>query len=179
MAKKADDASTGTTTSEGTTSPASPRLSVQLTADGKGIAWDRMRPQTQEQLRALLGTAPGAAAATTAAADAFDPALCAVAYDALSTLMVGLARRSGYTEDAAGVLRFTADEKAVLAEPTAKVLNKYVPAGKYQDELMLGVLLTTIIAGKLTMLRRSAQVIHMAPRQAVPEGASPDTAPIA
>lgn len=176
MAKK-DDTSGAAPSGDTTTSPASPRLSVQLTADGKGIAWDRMRPQTQEQLRALLGTAPGATSVAPVG-DTFDPALCAVAYDALSTLMVGLARRSGYTEDAAGVLRFTAEEKGVLAEPTAKVLNKYVPAGKYQDELMLGVLLTTIIAGKLTMLRRSAQVIHMAPR-AVPEGASPEAPPIA
>ena len=176
MAKtKADD----TTTSAAETSPAAPRLSVQLTTDGR-IAWDRMRPQTQEQLRAALAGSPLASVTTSdaPAPDAFDPALCAVAYDALSTLMVGLARRSGYTEDQAVVMRFSDAEKDALGGPTSKVLNKYLPAGKYQDELMLGVLLTTIIAGKLTMLRRSAQVIHMAPR-AVQDGAAPETPPIA
>ena len=150
---------------------AAPRISVQLTSDGS-IAWDRIRDTTKAQLRKALsdpntgkqlGLADGSAAAQL---DMFDPSLCGVLYDSLSTALVGLARwRGGYTDEQAAVLRFNADEKKALGEPTARVLNKYGASfGKYQDEIALGLLLTTIITGKVTALRKAAVVIEMVRR---------------
>jgi hypothetical protein len=152
-------------------------MSVQLTDDGN-IAWDRIRDTTRAQLRkalsdpnvsAKLGMAEGAKIGEVV--DAFDPSLCGVLYDSLSTALVGLARwRGGYTEEQAGVLRFNEHEKQVLGGPTAKVLNKYaVSFGKYQDEIALGLLLTTIITGKVSALRKTATVIQMAPQQRTEE----------
>lgn len=94
----------------------------------------------------------------------FDPTMIGIAYDALNSLMIGLARRQGYTAEQSQVLAFTSAEKEALAPLTAKVANKWIPVGKYQEELMLALMITTTIAGKLTLLRRSAQVIQMAKR---------------
>lgn len=144
------------------------RLSVQLDDHGN-IAWDRMRPETQAKLRAALGT-PGPGTGTTAAPAAqgggFPPELCGVLYDSLSVLFVGLARRSGYTEAQAARMSFTPDERGQLVPPTVAVLNKYnTSLGKYQEEIVLGVLVTTILSGKLAALRADAPAAPILVRQ--------------
>lgn len=145
-----------------------PRLSVQLDQEGS-IAWDRMRPETKEKLERALdkdGRArPGATAASSAPpAQTFPPALCETLYDSLSMLLTGLAQRGGYTREQAAVLAFTPQEKGALVPPTLKVLDKYnTSLGKYQEEIVLGVLLSTIISGKLALLKKQAQVLRMAP----------------
>lgn len=173
--KQADDTVTATATAE-PASAATPRLSVQL--DDKGsIAWDRMRPATRDQLKKALSDPSVAQQLGMASSDSitgtvegFDPSICGVLYDSLSTLMIGLARARGYTEQQANVLRFDTTEKQALIEPTARVMNKYAGSlGKYQDEIMLGVVLSTVISGKLAQLRKSAQVIHMHRTDAAPE----------
>jgi len=112
------------------------RLSVQLDDHG-AIAWDRMRPETQAKLRQAIGATgtvtggPHVAQVSTGAG--FPPELCGVLYDSLSVLLVGLARRSGYTQTQAAGLAFTADERAQLVPPTIAVLNKHnTSLGKYQ-----------------------------------------------
>jgi hypothetical protein len=168
MAKRtADEAET--TTSEPRES--APRLNVQLTPDGR-VAWDRIRPSTKAQLATAFSdpAAPeqlGIAATATGAAqvDAFDAGMTGLVYDTLSNFMIGLARRSGYTDDQAGVLRFTDDEKTQLGPPTAAVLNKYAGAlGKYQEELTLAVAVTLVISGKVSLLRKAASVTRLVPR---------------
>lgn len=132
-----------------------PRLSVQLTDTG-AIAWDRMRPETQERLRKALGpvasgTAQAAPGATTGG---FDAGLCGVLYDALSVGLVGFAKSRGVSESQAAIVAITPEEKAQLVPPTVAVLNKYnATLGKYQEEMVLAVLVTTILSGKLALLR--------------------------
>lgn len=162
------------TTTTATTAPApatgdgpqlAPRLSVQLDDQGR-IAWARMRPDTRDKLKAaltgdnVLPFTPGPAPATTARADSFPPQLAEVLYDSLSMFFVGLARRGGHTPEQASTLAFSAQEKGVLIPPTIAVLNKYnASLGQYQEEIILGTLLTTIITGKLALLRKPAEIL--------------------
>jgi len=145
------------------------RLSVQLDDHG-AIAWDRMRPETQAKLRQAIGTTgtvtggPHVAQVSTGAG--FPPELCGVLYDSLSVLLVGLARRSGYTQTQAAGLAFTTDERAQLVPPTIAVLNKYnTSLGKYQEEIVLGVLVTTVLSGKLAILRATEPAAPVLVRQ--------------
>ena len=146
-------------------SATTPRLSVTLDDKGR-IAWDRMRPETTRKLREAIGDiGPKSGPAAAAKGESFPPALCEVVYDSLGMLLVGLARRGGYSQEQAGVLVFSADEKRALVPATIKVLDKYdASLGKYQEEIMLGILLTTIVSGKLTLLKKAGQVIEMTPR---------------
>lgn len=154
-----------------------PRLSVQLDEHG-AIAWDRMRPDTRAKLKNALhndsrldadvsGIPGGPGPAPAVHAEHFPPELCEVVYDSLSMLLVGLARsRGGYTAEQAAVLAFNSQEKAALVPATIKVLDKYdTSLGKYQEEIILGVLLSTILSGKLALLRKSAAIIEMAPQR--------------
>jgi hypothetical protein len=67
------------------------------------------------------------------------PAETAFVYDGLGTLEAWVAVRFfGVPQDLAAMLHYTADEKAMLSEPTAKVLSKYLPAmGRFKDEAAL------------------------------------------
>jgi hypothetical protein len=164
MAKKSprtkiepDDVPAGET--EGATT--APRFSVQLTPEGR-VAWDRIRAGTRDQLKALLSdpelssrlggvAVPGA---TGPAAEGFPPEVCGIIFDSLSMLMVGMARRAGYSADRAAGLAFSDSEKGKLTAPTVAVMNKYnVSLGKYEEEIMLGMTLVTILSGKLALLR--------------------------
>lgn len=137
------------------------RLSIPLTADGSAIDWERMRPGTRDKLKALTGDA-GSVGAPGAA---MDPAVVGMLYGSIGSLMVGIARAKGFTAEQANVLIFTAEEKAALQEPTARVLAKYAGSmGKYQDEIMLTVTLGMVLTGKLSALRKTAPVIEMVPR---------------
>jgi|SRR5882672_1002261 len=158
--------------SQESTAPAAPRLSVQLDAQG-AIDFERMRPDTREKLRAALErSGPGAfglrataSAVSGPVVESFPPEMAEVIYDSLSSLLVGLARRGGHSAESAGVLAFTPQEKQALVPPTVAVLNKYnASLGKYQEEITLGILLVTITSGKLALLRKSAQVINLTPR---------------
>lgn len=154
-----------------------PRLSVQLESDGS-IAWDRMRADTREKLTQAIGRSnvvPFAPAATTAGAavsESIPPEICELLYDSASQLMIGLARRSGYSQDQAQILTFNSQEKHALVPVTVKIFDKYnANLGKFAEEIMLATLLTTIITGKLTLLRKSADV-RAFPSQTPPAGGS-------
>jgi len=145
------------------------RLSFQLDEHGR-IAIERMRPGTVDQLRKALDASALAqlgiaGAASVAVDDGIDgAALAQILYGSASTLMVALARRSGYTSEQASVLAFQPDEVTMLAPTTGKIINKWLPTGKYQDELMLGLMLVTVVSGKLALLRKTAPVVAMVPR---------------
>lgn len=154
--------------SEASKAPSSaPRLSVTMDDQGR-IDWGRMRPETRDKLRdAIKSSYTPTAEPGKATRESFPPAMAEVVYDSLSMFLMGLARRGGYTQEQAGVLAFSREEKGALIPPTLAVLNKYdTSLGKYQEEIVLGVLLTTIVSGKLALLKKSAQVIEMAPRRA-------------
>ena len=158
-----------TTTTPTTEADTVARLSIPLTANGDAIQWDRMRPRTKDQLRALLASSDTAAnlGAPVPGADAnaaVDPAIVGMLYGSLGMLMVSAARAKGYTAEQANVLIFTPEEKAALQDPTAKVLSKYAGSmGKYQDEITLVVTLGMVLTGKLSNLRKAATVINMVP----------------
>jgi len=146
-------------------SAAAPRLSVTLDDHGR-IDWERMRPDTRDKLRIAIGGTGPSDAPGRAKGESFPPELCEVLYDSLSMLLMGLAQRGGYTREQSGVLGFTAEDKHALVPATKKVLDKYdASLGVYQEEIMLGVLLTTIVSGKLALLKKSTQVIEMVPRK--------------
>lgn len=136
------------------------RLSITLTADGSAIDWDRMRPATREKLRALTGAASGDGAGLT-----IDPAIVGMLYGSLGSLMVGIARSRGFTQEQAGVLIFSPEEKAALEPCTAKLLAKYTgPLGKWETEITFCTMFGMVMAGKLSQLRKTAPVIGMVPR---------------
>lgn len=181
MARKREE----TTDSAATTDAAAAtsngqRLSVQLDDNGR-IAWDRMRPATREQLAKVLADPQvsqltGQPAPAAAAPGIESTMLAGVIYNAASSLMVALARRSGYTAEQAAVLSFTNPEVEQLAPLTAKVLDKWLPAGKYQDEMMLALALVATVGGKVSLLRKSAAVVQLVPqRQEEAETAAPST----
>jgi len=144
----------------------SERLSIPLTADGNAIDWERMRPGTRDKLKTLTGSAP----AGVAGPEPVDPAVVGMIYGSLGMLMMSAARAKGYTAEQASVLVFTTEEKAALVEPTSKVLSKYTGAlGRWQDEIMLTVMIGTVLTGKLSQLRKSATVIEMVKTDTEPD----------
>lgn len=167
---ESDPSLTGAETGSEPAAQTLPRLSVTLDAEG-AIAWERMRPETQNKLKTALkkgnfSTENDHSAAGRVKTESFPPELCEVVYDSLAMLLMGMARRGGYTQEQAGVLAFSPDEKRALVPASIKVLDKYdASLGKYQEEIMLGVLLVTVMSGKLALLKKSAQVIQMVPNQ--------------
>lgn len=168
MAKKRDEETTAAT-SEAPAASNGQRLSVQLDDSGR-IAWDRMRPATREQLTKVLSDPQvsqltGQPAPAAAAPGIETAMLAGVIYNAASSLMVALARRSGYTAEQASVLAFTGPEVEQLGPLTGKVLDKWLPAGKYQDEMLLALALVATVGGKVSLLRKSAAVVQLVPQQ--------------
>jgi len=149
---------------------------LPVTADGR-IDGDRLREKTRAALRRALSD-PGLSVALGVPAVAIGPAgssspddaalsmIAGAVYDGASALLVFLAARSGMPVDHARVLAFTPDEKRTLEAPTARVIQKYLPdlGGKYQDELVLALALTNVIAGKVVLMR--SQPAQAAPIQA-------------
>lgn len=180
MAPKREKAETTDTSAPAT--PSAPRMSLQMTDDGTRVALDRMRPATREQLRGAFtdptflkefGLQPAGSDTPSDTAGAIDNStLAVIIYSAASSLMVGLARRSGYTAEQAGVLAFTPQETNELAPLTGKVLAKYLPTGKYQDEIMLALALTATVAGKVALLRKAGVVLPFPPPQQPQQPAS-------
>lgn len=139
-----------------------PRLSIPLSKDKGRIAYDKMQDKTRGELRRVLSdpeladrlgvTAPGVTAPG-GGSKAFPPELCGVAFDAISMLIVALAKNKQV--DRAELLAFTDADKAILNPKAALLLDKYVPnsLGTYQLEMEFGLALLGVIAGKLAILR--------------------------
>lgn len=144
------------------------RVSFSVRADGT-IDADSLRSATREKLRKVftdpaLPSALGIAAPASAQSVEDAAVMQSIAgglYDGLSALSIALARRAGYTIEQARVLVFTTEEKTALADPTARVIDKYFPdfGGRYRDEIMLAFLLTNIMGGKIMMLRAAGSVV--------------------
>lgn len=136
------------------------RCSFPLTKEGSP-AWDRMQERTRVQLRAFGITEAGAvspSADATAAGGALAASLTRVTIDTLDRLGVALAMRvSGAPYAVARSVAFTSDERESLTPVTERVLAKYVTTAflKYEDEAALVLLLVSIGAGKVTVLREA------------------------
>lgn len=140
------------------------RLSFPLRADGT-IDAESLRTSTKQSLRtALLDPNLSAALGVSSVAPQDTKMLAQLTgglFDGLSLIAVALAQRVGYDASQAAIVALTPDDKDVLAEPTAKVIDKYFPdlGGKYRDEIMLCLALTNVVAAKVLLLRSGARIL--------------------
>jgi len=151
---------------------AAPRLTVQLTADGTAIAWDRLRESTRDQLTKLGLTVDGSAKPEGPTAEfQFPDAWCDMMLDAVAHLEIALALKlyQGCTIDQAKLLLYSDGEKASIRPALRKVLDKY--AGtllvRYGDEVMLIALLGATAIPKFAKVR--ADVVQAAEDKAKPQ----------
>lgn len=155
--------------------------SLRLTPEGF-FDVDRMRASAKSKLKTAL-TDPaiaeklGIAAPSGAAPDEakmFSDSVAPALFHALNSILVAVPRRYGYTAEQSQVMAFTPPEVAQMAPLTGKVLAKHLGGkSKYQDEYLLAAMVLMGIMGKITLLEKSAQVIHMAPRSTGDEAPLP------
>lgn len=135
------------------------RLAIPLGSDGK-VAVDRMRQGTRDQLAAMLkdgdlARSLGVAPAETTAV--IPPQLIAPVINALSQIeMIVVSRLTHAPADLViKIAAYTPEEKDMLAEPVATVLNKYggKVLGKWGDEVTLAVLLISLTASKVAAIQ--------------------------
>lgn len=137
------------------------RLTLPLTNDATAIDWSKIRESRRQRTRDILSNS-GVQPAPTPAGAKHEPllnaAMCATLYDLLAQIeALAAARVFGVpTADAFAALQFTEAEKALLADPTARVLEKYLPASlldKYADELLLLMMLGTMTRTKIAKVQ--------------------------
>jgi hypothetical protein len=138
-----------------------------LTADGK-IDFSGMRAKSKAKIRELISD-PEVAREVGASAPAnvpsnvnvIAPDSCKLLYVSLSKLQtMFLSRKMKVTpEFAKEYLEYSPEELDMLAVPTAKVINKRVPAWmvKFEDEIALCMMITTITASKIQLLNAAAK----------------------
>ena len=120
------------------------RLSIPLAADGS-IAWDRMRPSTQETVKRLVGSG------TSAAPQKLNPlvshALVTALVSTIPLLAATLARMFGATVDSAMGLGLTDQQKAELTPLYQAALADYaITLGKHEN-LIIALGTTAIMLG--------------------------------
>jgi hypothetical protein len=143
-------------------SDASNRLSLQLNDDGS-IAWDRLRESNRERTEKLLAqwlNDPKLAeklGVKKPIVEIFSAEYAGSIYDVVGKVEAMLAPRiTGMpVHIAQAVFTYTAEEKAMLAGPTAAIINKWAPLwlAKFQEEIQLALLLTTITAAKFQLAK--------------------------
>lgn len=148
-----------------------PKLALTLKPDGT-IDTETMRSGTREKLKTALADsslfprlglgAPAEASSDSVDKNVFYPMLGGIVYDSLSKVMMLMALRAGYPKEQVLALAFTPEEISKLTPLTAKVIEKWLPVGgKYADEMMLGIMLCTMLGGKIQVLQKPAKVIPM------------------
>jgi len=178
------------------------RILIPLTMDGS-VDWNRIRtPNRQAKVRRILkelrtklpppppgAAADGAPASSGAPLDLFNAQWTDLAIDSVGRLEFAAAVRAGCTRDEARLFLYSPDEKKLLADPLARVLNKYGNQwlARYQDECALAALLISIHATKVTAVQAMRQarakgaaadrVVHLADRQAPPPPPASSPAP--
>ena len=142
------------------------RMSLTLNQDDS-IAWDRLRESNKEEIKKIVTgwmVDPKMLASLGIEKPAiriFDESWCDTIYDTVGNLEVMLAPKMfGVTIEQAAILRYTSAEKDSLREPTAKVINKYLPVwlARFEDEIKLAMLLVSISFVKVQMLRAIAMM---------------------
>jgi hypothetical protein len=129
--------------------------------DSGNIAWDRMQDKTRAAARRAIQNDPtlqvSAGSSAPPVTDMLPPAAMGALVDAWAqiTILVAMRWADCSRRDAALMMTYSASEKAQVADPLARVVNKYAPAvlSKYADEITLALILTTITQNKLLALR--------------------------
>lgn len=137
------------------------RVVVSWFVDDKGaIQWDRMRPKMKDAIRDFVTNAEvqrqfGASGEAPASVEMFDPKWTGTLYDVIGKVESFFAAKMYKIspEICEQAFTYTPAEKDKLAEPTAKVINKYAPIWlvQFKDEIALAFLFVTITAVKLQM----------------------------
>jgi len=116
-------------------------------ADGK-IEWEKMSPESRKQFEEMFQNPEFLAAfGLTGKSAAFDPEQMKFIYDAVGTgyqAIVAMFLR--WPPEALRLLAYTPDQKNILAEPTAKLANKFAPAFlmKHQELLVWGAVFGSV-----------------------------------
>jgi hypothetical protein len=165
-------------------------LTVKLDENG-GILWGKMRAETKERLARIVAdpaTAQGLGIAASGEGiegpEIFKPEATGPIYDALGHIEALLASFVLKLDHQKAKLIFTysEQEKAALAEPTARVINKYSPAWikERSDEIGLAVLLGTLTVQKVQLALAARQALNALAEveagTAGPTGHGPDSA---
>lgn len=129
------------------------RISIPLTNDGQ-IDFERMHGKTREKVKQLMGV-NDIKVSSTEVIEVFDPAWTGSIFDSIGKLESFLASKLYQipSDIADQAFTYSEAEKAKLAEPAAKVINKYATVWmvQFKDEIALAFLFVTITAVKLQM----------------------------
>jgi hypothetical protein len=144
------------------------RLSVWLTEDG-AVDVGRLSPRVRADLsRAVSGAEARSALGIDGSGPApapmpFDATICGVLYDALSSIRMAIGRTRGLSDEAALMLRYTAEEKTMLAPLTMDVLNEKFGSMAARKDLMLLASLGMLETSKWTEAMRVQEQQTAAP----------------
>lgn len=117
------------------TEPEITKLSISMKPDGS-IAWDRMRPSTQEAVRRLIGQGgPGAAPGAPSPAMAMmSKTLTTAIVKSIPMLAQILARMTGHTVESSARIQLTPAQQAELAPLYEAALNDYaITLGRHEN----------------------------------------------
>jgi hypothetical protein len=148
-----------------------PRVSLALTVDGKRIDWSKVRESRRPEMEKLFADDPKiralVAPVDSGSAPLANKAFTDSVLEMLGQLEGALAvRLYGLPMDEAlTVCQFSTAEKAALADPLERVINKHgsVWLQKYGDELALGVLLLSFTRMKMAAASQLAKTTPIQP----------------
>lgn len=139
------------------------RLSVPLTGSN-GIDWEHMRESNREQVKTVIGgwlRDPKIAAdfgIEKPLVEVFSADWCGSIYDAIGAVEKSFASKLfGCSQKAAEqAFTYSEQEKAVLAKPTAAVVNKYAFDWmiRFKEEIQLALLIFSITGAKIAMAKQ-------------------------
>jgi rRNA processing protein Gar1 len=143
-------------------SDAENRVALAYYVDDKGaIQWERMRPKMKDAIREFVNNPEvkkqfgSVTEISSAQVEVFDPKWCGTIYDVIGKVESFFAGKMYKIspEICEQAFTYTPAEKEKLAEPTAKVINKYAPIWlvQFKDEIALAFLFVTITAVKLQL----------------------------
>jgi hypothetical protein len=146
-----------------------PKIAVPIKEDGT-FDLDAMREATKEKLRAAIAGTPGInPPQATTPGQMFPPQVVWAMYGALGAIESMVAQRMGKVpkEIADRVFTYSPQELELLTPPTSRVLQKYAGEWliKYQDEIALATLLTSITIAKVNasimLSKQHSNVVEM------------------
>lgn len=135
--------------------PAPRRISIPLNDDGS-VALGSMRDDQIADFKTLIHRPEIVEEVTPKpAAEFISPTSCDGVFDVFGKVMsfTAVKFKDVPADIAEQAFPFTAAEKEMLREPTARVINKHAPAWlvKWQDEIALSLILVTVINAKIQL----------------------------
>lgn len=137
-------------------------LNIPLRDDGT-VDFDGMRPSTREKYEKAVGPATAAPVTLLTGSDV------APLFDGLGTLQAWCAVKFfGIPADLARALQYDKEEKEMLCEPSARIIQKHLPAmSKWKDEAAVLFLLYSITQQKITLINARLAELAIAAQNGV------------